>query len=263
MTSKVRMLSERSQTYRCVFPFIRHSGEGKTLRTENRAGIAKGWGSWEGVTTQGMEKLGRGLELYGILRVVVIAWLYAFVKIWSDTPNRVNNTACKFLSEFLKKYLGNYWWNLNMGYIFNVICPTFDYDLCFWKRIALILRRHMKYLQVKCHAIYFQVDQEKKPPPYIILTQSKCGQKIKTTAYRWRVFESALNYSCTFCKYEQFLKLKVFEKERMEAEIGNGEYRTFWWVLLWKKTKKYNRKCGEIWEPRRRGFFLFCFLVFL
>lgn len=78
-----------------MIPFMRHSGKGKFIGTENRSVAIEGWRYREGLTTVGPQ------EIFAVNCSVRNCWgvytVHALVKTYRTVHHkRVNFIACKF-----------------------------------------------------------------------------------------------------------------------------------------------------------------------
>lgn len=82
--------------------------KGKTIRTENRLVVARGWEPKEGLTTKGRGELFRVVEMFYNLIIAMITWWYAQSKFTKLYAKKGNVTECKlcFDKPQLKKKLG-------------------------------------------------------------------------------------------------------------------------------------------------------------
>lgn len=137
---------------------------------------------WGQKTDQWLPRLGGGgkdwglvMELCYILIIIVITRLYAFVKTWNDTSERVHHTAYKILSEFFKR-------------TFRERLVKFEYELYFPCYISCIWSPHCgferEYLWISIYRqnvmqFTFKEIRKKKKPSMSIKTkpQSKGGQR--------------------------------------------------------------------------------------
>lgn len=104
MNLKRVMLNEGSQsqmTTYCILPFRGPPGDGKTIGTENRLMIVRGWGCKKGLITKGHKEPFRGMELFCISILAMAPWLGTLVKTYETVRNKgwiwlqINYTSIK------------------------------------------------------------------------------------------------------------------------------------------------------------------------